>query len=71
MIPNNLAEYDQLRERRVGLGRIIEILHFMLLLTPVSKKMLPADDMGVIVSIAVKIIFLLVNALPSLLIVLV
>ena len=37
--------------------------------TPVSKEMLPADDMGLIVS-TVKIIILHVNARPNLLIVL-
>ena len=57
-------------ERRVGLGEIIKIHHFMSCLTPVSKEMLPADHMGLIASIVVKMIILLVNARPILLTVL-
>lgn len=52
------------------MGKIIKIHHFMSCLTPVSKEMLPADHMGLIASIVVKIIILLVNARPILLIVL-
>ena len=63
------AEYVQYLERRVGSDEIIKIYHFMCCLTPVSKEMLPADHMGLIASI-VKIIILLVNARPMLLIVL-
>ena len=70
MKPRNLVEFMLLSERRVGLGEIIKIHHFMSCLTPVSKEMLPADHMGLIASIVVKIIILLVNARPILLIVL-
>ena len=54
----------------MGLEKIIKIHHFMSCLTPVSNEMLPADHMGLIASIVVKIIILLVNARPILLIVL-
>ena len=69
MKPKSLVEYVQYLERRVGSDEIIKIYHFMCCLTPVSKEMLPADHMGFIASI-VKIIILLVNARPILLIVL-
>ena len=70
MKPKSLVEYVQYLERRVGSDEIIKIYHFMCCLTPVSKEMLPADHMGFIVSIVVKVTILLVNARPILLIVL-
>ena len=70
MKPKNLVEYVLYLERRVGSAEIVKIHHFMCCFTPVSNEMLPADRMGVIVSIVVKIIILLVNASPKLLIVL-
>ena len=69
MKPRNLVEFMLFSERRVRLGEIIKIHHYMSCLTPVSNEMLPADHMGLIASI-VKIIILLVNARPILLIVL-
>ena len=69
MKPKSLIEYVLYFERRVGSEEIIKIHHFMRS-TPVSKEMLPADRMGLIVSIVVTIIIFLVNARPILLIVL-
>ena len=70
MKPRNLVDFMLFSERRVRLGEIIKIHHYMSCLTPVSKEMLPADHMGLIVSTMVKIIMFLVNARPILLIVL-
>ena len=68
MKSKSLVEYVLYLKRRVGSDEIIEIHHFMCCLTPVGKEMLPADHMGLIVSIVVKIIIVLVNARPNLLI---
>ena len=39
MKPRNLVEFMLFSERRVGLGEIIKIHHFMSCLTPVSKEL--------------------------------
>ena len=70
MKPKSLVEYVLYLERRVGWEEMMKIHHFMSCLTPVSKEMLPAGHMGLIVSFVVKIISSLVNARPILLIIL-